>query len=99
MDMLVRRAESPDLLGFAQADLSGHEIEHVKSHLLYGIPTPRYTTAKKVGSKAKGLDQMEAATKMRVGLIVLIGRYHSHVVPNLAKQASLAASFRRPDAS
>ena len=42
---------------------------------------------------------MEAATKMRVGLIVLIGRYHSHVVPNLAKQASLAASFRRPGAS
>ena len=99
MGMLVRRAESPDLLVFAQADLSGHEIEHVKSRLLYGIPPPRYTTAKKVGPKAKGLDQMEAATKMREGLIVLIERYHSHVVPNLAKQASLAASFRRPGAS
>ena len=65
---------------------------------MYNIP-PRYTTAKKVGSKAKGLDQMEAATKMRKGLNVLIERYHSHVVPNLAKQASLAASFRRPGAS
>ena len=62
----------------------------MKSRLLY---------SKKVGSKAKGLDQMEAATKMRKGLNVLIERYHSHVVPNLAKQASLAASFRRPGAS
>ena len=58
-----------------------------------------YTTAKKVGSKAKGLDQMEAGTKMREGLAVLVERYHSHVVPNLARQASLAASFRRHGAS
>ena len=36
--MPVRRAESPDLSGFVQADLSGHEIEHVKFRLLYSIP-------------------------------------------------------------